>query len=134
MVAHVDYIDGVHHCLNFCQSSNEAAGPAARRGDESRCMSQPSRAGQQYKPFVWRIVVSSIFSLLLPMKSALLGVLQSRLRLTQELQYLLKKERKKEKKDHVSVFPQSACSLHLIGTLCLVTKKKKYIPARQRVT
>lgn len=105
MVAHVDYIDGVHHCLNFCLSSNEAAGPAARRGDESRCMSQPSRAGQQYKPFVWRIVVSSIFSLLLPMKSALLGVLQSRLRLTQELQYLLKKERKKKKKTTYQYFP-----------------------------
>lgn len=72
-----------------------------------------------------------VFSLLLPEKSAVLSVQLSRLRLTQTLQYLLKKRMKK--KTVYQYFPRvPVLSVLLVQFVWLLGKN--CVPARHRVT
>lgn len=98
-----------------------------RRTPWERCLSQPSRAGQLYKPCVWGIAVSWMFSVLLPVKLVILSVQQSRLRLTQTLQFCFKKKKSK-KRLSVSVFPQSPFYTFYWYTSSSYWKRNTYLP------
>lgn len=121
------------HCsvLMFILRSCWRAGPAAswdgRGRHPVRGVSQPSRAGLLIKPCVWGIAVSWMFSMLLPVKLVILSVQQSRLRLTQTLQFCLKKKKGK-KRPSVSVFPQSLFYTFYWYTLPSYWKRNTYLP------